>query len=122
MIAQDGKSQEPKDALRVQYGIVFPGYFDVLQVPLKAGRDFNAFDQSQGPAGGDHQRDPGEAALAGERIRSAATSSSLARPIRWAGGHGGRESPGDVMQNVEDRDVTLATGLQPPTIRTRPSR
>ena len=111
VIAQDGKSQEPKDALRVQYGIVFPGYFDVLQVPLKAGRDFNAFDQAKGQRVViisetlAKQLWPGKDPL-GRHLKFTREADSLG----WATVVG---VAGDVMQNVEDRDVTLAQVYAP---------
>ncbi|MEO5618297.1 MAG: ABC transporter permease [Candidatus Eisenbacteria bacterium] len=44
VIAEDAKDPDPKNAIRIRYGVVFAGYFNVLGIPLKAGRDFNAFD------------------------------------------------------------------------------
>lgn len=48
-ISVEGYASRPGENLDVHYASVSPGYFDVLRVPLLAGRDFRADDDAEAP-------------------------------------------------------------------------
>ena len=110
-LAVTEKHPDPKNGIPVKYGIVFPGYFDVLQIPLKAGRDFNALDQPKSQRVAIISETlakklfPGQDAV-GRHFKFGFDPDSLG----WATVVG---VAGDAMQNVEDRDQNLAQAYVP---------
>jgi putative ABC transport system permease protein len=105
VLAEGAKDPDPKNAPFCRYGIVFPGYFDALGIPIKSGRDFQSTDTPMSQ-------------------RVAIVSESMARKL-WPGQDpigrrlkfvGDPDSIGyasvvglvaDVLQNVEDQKSRL---------------
>jgi len=106
VIPEGAKDPDPKNAVLVKYGIVFPEYFGVLQIPVRSGRDFNDADQSKSQRVAIVSETaakklwPGKSAM-GQHFKFALEPDSLG----WATVVG---VVGDVMQNVEDKDQNLA--------------
>jgi putative ABC transport system permease protein len=111
VLAEGAKDPDPKNAPRCQYGIVYPGYFDILGIPLKTGRDFRTTDVAKS------QRVvivsesmakklwPGTDPL-GRRLKFTGEADSLG----YASVIG---VVGDVLQNLEDSHQRLETVYAP---------
>ncbi len=113
VITQDAKDQDPKHAVPVRYGIVYPDYFRILGIPLRAGRDFNALDTPTSERVAIVSEAfakkfwPGQSAL-GRHFKYAGQPDS----VGWTTVVG---VAGNVLQNVEDDEQRLEQAYVPHT-------
>ncbi len=111
LITPEMKDQDPSNAPHVRYGIVTPGYFRALGIPIVAGRDFNEQDTPTSQRVVIVSRAlvqkhwPGQDAV-GRRLKFAGEPDSLG----WATVVG---VVGDVLQNIEDDDKRLEQAYAP---------
>jgi putative ABC transport system permease protein len=113
VIADDAKDPDPKLAVQTRFGVVFPEYFKVLGIPLKSGRDFNAFDTPKSE----------RVAIVSEAFAKKLWpgKSPLGRHFKFAGEADSLGSlsvvgvVANVLQNVEDDDSRFEQAYVPHT-------
>jgi len=113
VIPDNAKDPDPKLAVNVRHGIVFPGYFKALGIPLKSGRDFNTLDAAKSE----------RVAIVSEAFAKKfwPGQSPLGHTFRYAGEHDSMGVvkvvgvAGNVLQNIEDDDTRLEQSYVPHT-------